>query len=49
MVLYRQMLRVRTRRRRNRSAGTLPGGGDSFKDRKPILEVLHDIYDKNVQ
>jgi hypothetical protein len=22
---------------------------ESFKDRKPILEVLHDIYDKNIQ
>lgn len=34
------------------TAGAKPGKrpiSDSFSDRKPISEVLHDIYDKNIQ
>ncbi len=35
-----------TRRAREKQKGS---GDDPFADRKPISEVLHDIYDKNIQ
>src|SRR5688500_3789936 len=34
---------------RGRSEAAKPEKKDPFLDRKPITEVLHDIYDKNVQ